>query len=277
MQTKSVVPFQFENHQIRTITDKYGQPWFIAKDVCGVLELSDVSMACKNLGDDEKLVQALLVSGQQRSLTFISESGLYRLIFRSNKPEAETFRKWVFSEVLPEIRKTGRYELHDDEQSDAPVTSGTIPVTVARLEEAARGVKAAMIMARALGYRQDQARLMATGVVRDITGVDALALFNISGDEEAERLPVLDKQPPADWAVREIFGRFISEACALDEGTKTPATVLYERFLTWFAQNNDYGLDEPSQRKFGALMARHFRRVKSSGYVHYIGVKEVRA
>lgn len=277
MQTKSVVPFQFRDHQVRTVTDKSGNPWFVAKDVCDILEIVNSRDAVKALGDDELMSVKATSGGQTREINVVSESGLYRLIFRSNKPEAETFRKWVFSEVLPEIRKTGRYELHDDEQSDAPVTSGTIPVTVARLEEAARGVKAAMIMARALGYRQDQARLMATGVVRDITGVDALALFNISGDEEAERLPVLDKQPPADWAVREIFGRFISEACALDEGTKTPATVLYERFLTWFAQNNDYGLDEPSQRKFGALMARHFRRVKSSGYVHYIGVKEVRA
>ena len=149
--------------------------------------------------------------------------------------------------------------------------------TVARLEEAARGVKAAMIMVRALGFRNEQARIMATGVLRDITGVDALALFNIATEEEEQRLPVLDKQPPADWAVRDIFDSFIEENCTINEGQRTLATTLYERFLAWFKRNNDYGLDAPGQRKFGLMMSRHFRRVKSNGYVYYVGVGEVRA
>ncbi len=68
-------------------------------------------MACQNLPDDEKLIQTLLVSGQQRDMICVTESGLYRLIFRSNKPEAEKFRRWVFHKVLPAIRKTGSHNL----------------------------------------------------------------------------------------------------------------------------------------------------------------------
>lgn len=83
------------------------QAWFIAKDVCTALELSDVSMTVKRLDDDEKLIQTVLVSGQGREMRFINESGLYNLIFQSRKPETRAFRKWVTNEVLPLIRRTG--------------------------------------------------------------------------------------------------------------------------------------------------------------------------
>lgn len=88
-----------------------GEPWFVAKDLCDILELNDVRRAVEPLDDDEKLSGELLQSGQRRSMWFVNESGMYTLIIRSNKPEAKKFRKWVTSEVLPSIRKTGRYEL----------------------------------------------------------------------------------------------------------------------------------------------------------------------
>ena len=97
-----------EQHQIRT-TVIDGEPWFVAKDVCDVLELSDVNKATSKLDDDEKLVRKFFVSGQNRDVITISESGLYALIFRSNKPEAKAFSRWVRHEVLPSIRKSGMY------------------------------------------------------------------------------------------------------------------------------------------------------------------------
>ena len=98
--------FQFNTSEIRVI-DRQGEPWFVAKDVCDVLNHSDTSMATKSLDEDEKLVQTLFVSGQNRPVTLINESGLYSLVLRSNKPEAKAFKKWVTSEVLPTIRKHG--------------------------------------------------------------------------------------------------------------------------------------------------------------------------
>ena len=86
-----------------------GNPWFVAKDVCDALQLTDVSMTMSRLDDDEKLTQTLLVSGQGRQMWLVNESGLYNLIFQSRKAEARVFRKWVTNEVLPSIRKTGRY------------------------------------------------------------------------------------------------------------------------------------------------------------------------
>lgn len=102
--------FNASNQQVRTVTID-SEPYFVAKDVCDILSLSDVSMSVSRLDDDEKLTQALLVSGQKRQMWCVNESGLYHLIFQSRKPEAKAFRKWVTAEVLPTLRRTGRYEV----------------------------------------------------------------------------------------------------------------------------------------------------------------------
>lgn len=86
-----------------------GEPWFVAKDVCDILQLTDVSKSVERLDDDEKLIRKIFVSGQSRDVILVNESGLYNLIFRSNKPEAKVFRKWVTGEVLPSIRRYGYY------------------------------------------------------------------------------------------------------------------------------------------------------------------------
>jgi prophage antirepressor-like protein len=85
------------------------EPWFVAKDVCDILELSNVSKALLSLDDDEKGITKVQTLGGEQSLLIVNESGLYNLIFRSNKPEAKKFRKWVTNEVLPSIRKTGSF------------------------------------------------------------------------------------------------------------------------------------------------------------------------
>ena len=105
----SLLPLNFKGCAVRTVMIG-NMPWFVAKDVCEVLELSDVSMSVAKLDDDEKLVQKLFVSGQNRDMIIVNESGLYTLIMRSNKPEAKRFRKWVTSEVLPSINRTGMYD-----------------------------------------------------------------------------------------------------------------------------------------------------------------------
>lgn len=109
METKLQVFYNEESNVNIRMEEINNQAWFIAKDVCAALELSDVSMTVKRLDDDEKLTQTVLVSGQGREMWFINESGLYNLIFQSRKPEARSFRKWVTGEVLPAIRRTGSY------------------------------------------------------------------------------------------------------------------------------------------------------------------------
>jgi len=103
--------FKFENElELRVVSQlENEQTWFVAMDVCSILELTDVSMSLQKLDDDEKLIQKLFVSGQNRDVWIVNESGLYNLIFSSYKPEAKKFRKWVTSEVLPSIRVSGKY------------------------------------------------------------------------------------------------------------------------------------------------------------------------
>lgn len=116
-QTKQLSTFNFENQSIRALVIN-NEPWFIAKDVCDTLKISNVSDALLKLDDDEKATIGLTDSqagkGAQ-SISIISESGMYTLILRCRDAVKKgsvphRFRKWVTAEVLPAIRKTGKYE-----------------------------------------------------------------------------------------------------------------------------------------------------------------------
>ena len=101
---------------VRVSTDENGEPWFVAADVARVLDYRTASDAIRYLDDDEAntLKQRIRSENgveQERQMLIINESGLYNLIFRSRKPEAKKFRKWVTEEVLPSIRKTGSYSV----------------------------------------------------------------------------------------------------------------------------------------------------------------------
>jgi prophage antirepressor-like protein len=88
-----------------------GQPWFVLADLCRVLELTNPSMVCDSLDEDEKGLSITDTLGGRQKMLTVSESGLYALVFKSRKPEAKTFRKWVTAEVLPALRQTGKYEV----------------------------------------------------------------------------------------------------------------------------------------------------------------------
>lgn len=106
----TTLAFQFSptQQEVRSLTID-NEPFFVAKDVCDVLGIKNARLATATLDDDEKLTYKIYTSGQNRKSWLISESGLYALIMRSNKPEARVFRKWVTKEVLPSIRKKGYY------------------------------------------------------------------------------------------------------------------------------------------------------------------------
>lgn len=99
----------FNEKEIRIITQENGEIWFVAKDLCNALGLTHVTETLKRLDDDEKLNAVILHLGQHRNQIIVSETGMYKIIFQSNKPEAKLFTNWVTKEVLPSIRKTGRY------------------------------------------------------------------------------------------------------------------------------------------------------------------------
>src|SRR5580704_28344 len=102
--------FEDSEHEEFRVFNRDGEPWFVLADVCRSLGIKNTSDAAARLDDDEKGVAQIDTRGGSQKLRIINESGLYSLILRSEKPEAKRFKKWVTSEVLPSIRKTGGYQ-----------------------------------------------------------------------------------------------------------------------------------------------------------------------
>lgn len=128
-----VMTFQFsESKQSVRNVMLQSKPWFVAKDVCDVLGISNNRDAIGNLDEDEKLMSVLSTSGQNRKMWVISESGLYALILRSNKPYAKTFRKWITSEVIPQLLKKGYYGMNRQQANDF-IDARNIPFTTKAL------------------------------------------------------------------------------------------------------------------------------------------------
>ena len=102
-----IIPFDFEEQAVRVVM-RDEEPWFVAADICRVLEIQNPTMAVKGLDEDEFTLST--IEGSHRPTNLINESGLYALVLTSRKEAAKRFRKWITSEVLPAIRRTGRYE-----------------------------------------------------------------------------------------------------------------------------------------------------------------------
>lgn len=104
-------PFNFNGSEVRTITDNKGEPWFVAVDVCRVLDIKNSRQAIDQVDPDDVSNTYVTDSlGREQGTNIVNESGLYQLIFVSRKPEAKAFKRWITHEVLPAIRKTGKYE-----------------------------------------------------------------------------------------------------------------------------------------------------------------------
>lgn len=129
--------FDFEGAALRTLTDEAGEPWFVAKDVCDILELSNVTEALRPLDDDEKSNFRISEVAQNggRAPLIISEPGLYKLIMRSRKPEAKEFQRWVTHEVLPSIRRTGGYIPTSESDSDEDIMARAVLVAQKTIEQ----------------------------------------------------------------------------------------------------------------------------------------------
>lgn len=110
---EDIAVIRFEGVKVRVL-NICGEPWFVAKDVCTALELTDHKVPMRRLNVDEKEGYLIPTPGGRQSMSIISESGFYKLIARSRKASkpgtaAYRFSEWVFCEVIPSIRKTGAY------------------------------------------------------------------------------------------------------------------------------------------------------------------------
>ena len=103
------IPYSYRDQPVRVVTID-GEPWFVLADLCKVLDISEVSIVRRRL--DDALCQTHPIPdslGRTQTATIVSEPGMYEVVIRSDKPEAATFRRWITTDVLPSIRKTGSY------------------------------------------------------------------------------------------------------------------------------------------------------------------------
>lgn len=163
--------------QVRTIQQN-GEPWFVGKDVAEILGYSNTKDAiAKHVDDEDKLGAQIATSGQNRNMTIINESGLYSLILSSKMPKAKEFKRWVTSEVIPAIRKTGKYEAMAQAVpiNDEPVTDFT------QLEFDQR-IRIAAIIA---SCRRERLPLVAKVLSLDLEGMMPLMPAHITEAEQA--------------------------------------------------------------------------------------------
>ncbi len=158
----TLIPFQFESHALRVQVDDIGQPWFNASDVCDVLDMGNPSQAMKSHVDPDDLqkLEVIDVLGRPQRANHVNESGLYALILGSTKDAAKRFKRWVTSEVLPSIRKTGAYSAMPGAALPAPTQDRVsslllIGDAVAKVP----GVKAGIAMAATLTCIQENTGL----------------------------------------------------------------------------------------------------------------------
>lgn len=131
--------FDFKGAPLRTLTDKAGEPWFVAKDVCDILGHSNVSMALDRLDDDERSKFNL---GRQGETNIVNEAGLYVLVLGSRKPEAHEFKRWVTHEVLPSIRKHGGYMAGQERMTPEQMALASMRWMQSKVDEQAKQLKA---------------------------------------------------------------------------------------------------------------------------------------
>ena len=204
--SNAIQPFAFEDHLVRTIMDDGGEPWFVAKDVCRVLGIEWKGSATMGpLDDDEKDMVTLSTSGGDQELLVVSESGLYALVFRSRKPQAREFSRWVRKEVLPSLRRTGRYALTSESLEDALASlSPRVRLHCLRL-----AVQVALAANAPQGVEATFARFCS--LVKERPTEERATVHDLPG----------------------LLRQFVQQCCRPQAGSCLSGRDLYEAFLRW--------------------------------------------
>jgi hypothetical protein len=194
MNPQAISVHAFESHALRVI-DRNGEPWFVATDIASVLGYRNTTDMVRMLDDDEKGVHIVRTLGGDQEATIVSESGLYACILKSRREEAKAFRKWVTSEVLPSIRRTGGYQA----TASSPFPHN-LNHRADNLVSADRSFRAAMRSGRSVGLNTAQAIRRAQLITQNLTGVDLLAELGVQA-------PDLDEEP---WGAPDSAQRFVT-------------------------------------------------------------------
>tara|TARA_B100000614_G_C14536177_1_gene488490 strand:- start:879 stop:1658 length:780 start_codon:yes stop_codon:yes gene_type:complete len=162
----NVIPFNYNDNEVRTIQDENGNTWFVAKDIAKTLGYVDTTQAVRKHCKNARQVGGVDSTPLDPQTKIIPEPDVYRLIAKSSLPAAEAFEAWIFEEVLPTIRRTGSYQTSD--------------ATPKSLAPAAKEFHAAIRLCKYMGLDKNQAILSANRAVKEITGTDCMAVMQIT-------------------------------------------------------------------------------------------------
>lgn len=237
--------FKYQDTTVRTIADEDGQPWFVLADLCKVLDLKQPHRVAARLDDDQKGRHQVTTLGGPQTVTTVNESGMYDVVLRSEKPEARPFRRWVTSEVLPTIRKTGSYgqalEL-EEHKAKARIFESRAQM---ELCQAAKGLisadhleaKARIILARGMGeapeldpirrplYTQDYLR------ERGLSGRALKSAAPTFGKRVKAAYLALRGQEPGKYALTLTNGR-IAQVNAYTEADRDLMDQIWQEYYT---------------------------------------------
>lgn len=159
----TLIPFHYGDAPVRTVRID-GDPWFVLSDLCSVLNLTTPAKVVSRLEDGMSSTHPIPDSlGRIQHMTIVNESGMYRVVLRSDKPEALAFQAWITDEVLPSIRRTGSYSL-----------PGVTPTTTTSFETQAR-VLDILKNIIAKDYLEAKARIVAARAMGDTPEIEASA------------------------------------------------------------------------------------------------------
>lgn len=170
----ALIPFDFETNAMRVVMEA-DAPVFVALDVCRALAISKYRDAIARLDEDERVSVIVDTLGGRQTMTAVTESGLYALIFQSRKPAAKRFRRWVTGEVLPALRREGSYALGGDELAAKRRYFAALPEAHRALAED-RAAALDAVEARIAGGARVGAAL---GAVEAETGIGARTLYSL--------------------------------------------------------------------------------------------------
>ena len=219
-----LITYQFEEETVRVIMIG-DAPWWVANDLCAVLAIGNPTMAMRRLDDDEKGVSSIETLGGRQSLNVVSESGMYSLVMGSRKEQAKRFKRWVTGEVLPSIRKTGKYVLHEPPAEPpqlANLDAQRLNAAVATVREARRlfgrdaaihmwmqlGLPAPIALA-APGLHSDPAMERLIAYLNGKVSVTALEALEAIGARQTEK--VCQMLHILGWQHRRIVGGRVGE------------------------------------------------------------------
>lgn len=200
-------PFDFEGRALRLATDAAGNPWFHAGDVCAALELGNPRDAVARHVDPDDVGKhdAIDAVGRTQQVNFVNESGLYALIFGSTKEAAKRFKRWVTSEVLPALRRTGSYAMPAAEP-EPPALPAAPSHRADTVVSATRSLTALVKAGLALGLPRRAAAHRANAQTLQLTGLDLADMLDVDLSTPCE-----DKARPLGRALSVGVAEFLEE------------------------------------------------------------------